>query len=206
MQALSGSTDGFGGDLRYGHPDGLSGADAICADTAERSLAGAREKQWRAFLSTRAVDAIDRVGDGPWYDRLGRLVARDRDGLQHTRPKDADPAIVDDLPNEYGVPNHDPDGTGYVDNHDVLTGSDAQGRLFRDDATCDDWTSVQAGTPRAGHCWPQSDENGRHWISEHELPGCAPGMHLADEDAAGPAGCVGCAGGYGAIYCLALVP
>ena len=44
-------------------------------------MSGAGAKSWRAFLSTirggpdGPVHAIDRVGNGPWYDRLGRLVA-----------------------------------------------------------------------------------------------------------------------------------
>src|SRR5688500_15900743 len=84
MQELSGNEDGFGGDLRFGETGegaGLRGADKICAATAERSMPG-NGKTWRAFLSTTGgeggeqVDAIDRVGDGPWYDRIGRLVAR----------------------------------------------------------------------------------------------------------------------------------
>ena len=51
---LSGSNDGFGGDLRYGEADGLSGADRICAEIAEYSMPGAGQKQWRAFLSVNA--------------------------------------------------------------------------------------------------------------------------------------------------------
>jgi hypothetical protein len=39
--------------------------------------------------------------------------------------------IRDDFPNEDGVPNHAPDPTqGQVDNHDMLTGSSAQGKLY----------------------------------------------------------------------------
>ena len=43
---------------------------------------------------------------------------------------DADPQIRDDCPNEYGIPNHDPDLTGEVDNHQILTGSGLDGRLY----------------------------------------------------------------------------
>src|SRR4029077_16905154 len=72
MRDLSGSQDGFGGDLRYGETGegaGLRGADKICAAIADRSMPGASAKQWRAFLSTVAgpVHAKDRVGSGPWY-------------------------------------------------------------------------------------------------------------------------------------------
>ena len=167
MQRLSGRQTGFGGDLRYGEADGLSGADKICAEIAEYSMAGDGQKGWRAFLSVTAgpdgspVHAIDRIGQGPWYDRMGRLVAMNLTDLANERPVGADPAIINDLPNEYGVPNHAPDAEeGEVDNHDILTGSDEAGRLYDDEeSTCQDWTSS-----------------------------------------------VGSGGGYGGIYCFALVP
>src|SRR5690349_20801870 len=53
MQELSGSEDGFGGDLRFGETGagaGLRGADKICTTIAEQSLPG-NAKTWRAFLS-----------------------------------------------------------------------------------------------------------------------------------------------------------
>lgn len=77
LQRLAKSPDGFGGDLRYGEPDGLAGADKICREIAESSMPGAGSKTWRAFLSVTKgpdgmpVHAIDRIGNGPWYDRLG---------------------------------------------------------------------------------------------------------------------------------------
>jgi len=164
IQRLSGSQSGFGGDLRYGEADGLSGADKICREIAEGSLKGAGKKTWRAFLSVtkgpkgEPIHAIDRVGDGPWYDRRGRLLAETKADLLHDRPMGADPAIVDDLPNEDGVPNHAPDGT-VVDNHDMLTGTGEDGKLYGEDwgATCHDWTSSVGsdGRPRVGHSWPR---------------------------------------------------
>ena len=164
LQELSGSQTGFGGDLRFGERGegaGLRGADKICATIAELSMPGAKEKSWRAFLSTSTVDARDRIGEGPWYDRKGRLVAQDLTALINERPGGAATEIVNDLPNEFGVPNHDPDGQGQVDNHDMLTGSNSMGRLYcPDDAghcTCDDWTSSEPkGRPRVGHSWPRS--------------------------------------------------
>ncbi|NLW30726.1 MAG: hypothetical protein GXY77_04625, partial [Fibrobacter sp.] len=86
LQELSGSQDGFGGDLRFGKTGpgaGLLGADSICQTIAEMSMPGSRVKKWRAFLSVEhgpdgnQVDAIDRIGSGPWYDREGRLLAPD---------------------------------------------------------------------------------------------------------------------------------
>jgi hypothetical protein len=173
LQELSGSQAGFGGDLRFGETGpgaGLRGADKICATIAERSMPGAGAKGWRAFLSATAddkgqqVDAIDRVGDGPWYDRLGRLVAPTKMDLVGFRPANGDPAIVNDLPNEDGVPNHQPDPTSpAVDNHDTLTGSNAEGRLYSSTATCLDWTTADGslgGRPRVGHSWPRSASPG----------------------------------------------
>jgi hypothetical protein len=169
MRELSGSPDGFGGDLRFGQADGLSGGDEICRQVAERSVPN-NGKVWRAFLSVTKgpdgapVHAIDRVGQGPWYDRVGRLVALNLDDLVQQRPRGADPAIINDLPNEYGTPNHDPDGTGNVDNHDMLTGTDAKGRLYGTDwgATCHDWTSKVGsdGRPHCGHSWPRTGGGG----------------------------------------------
>jgi hypothetical protein len=163
LRELSGSQSGFGGDLRFGETGegaGLRGADKICAAIAELSLPGSSSKRWRAFLSTSTVDAKDRIGEGPWHDRKGRIVARDLGTLLSERP-DADPVIINDLPNEFGVPNHDPEGTGQVDNHDTLTGTNSMGTLYCPDdpalCTCDDWTSAEpTGRPRVGHSWPRS--------------------------------------------------
>jgi hypothetical protein len=204
MRALSGSQNGFGGDLRFGQATGLAGADEICRQTAERGMPG-NGKTWRAFLSTVAgpVHAIDRIGTGPWYDRLGRLVAMTKADIATTRPTGADPLILNDLPNESGVPNHNPDGTGNVDHHDILTGSTATGMVSPSGATatCQDWTSVGTGTPVAGHSWPAS--SGMSWINSHTVPGCAAGVLTGG---GGGGSHVGSLGGYGGIYCFALTP
>ncbi len=144
MVELSGHEYGFGGDLRYGETGpgaGLRGADKICNEIAERSMPGSSVKQWRAFLSVKAdengntVHAIDRIGEGPWYDRVGRLVANTKADLVTSwhRIPTCDPTIVDDLPNEWGVPNHQPDpNLPPVENHHTLTGSTRFGRLYPD--------------------------------------------------------------------------
>jgi hypothetical protein len=216
MRRLSQSEDGFGGDLRYGEADGLSGADKICTEIAEHSMPGAGAKGWRAFLSVAEgpgggpVHAISRVGDGPWYDRLGRLVAMDVDALQNERPQGADPIIAEDLPNEYGVPNHRPDpNQPQVDNHHVLTGSNTMGELYMGDdrGTCGDWTSTaqSSGRPRVGFSWTVSSR--RHWISGQDEGGCGAGAVLTDGGGSDPSNpIVGSGGGYGGIYCFALMP
>lgn len=232
MQELSGSQDGFGGDLRFGEDGpgaGLRGADKICAAIAEKSMPGAGNKPWRAFLSVAAdengeqVDAIDRIGEGPWYDRLGRQFAAGKADLLAQRPTSADPAIQDDFPNEDGVPNHQPDPLqDAVDNHDTLTGSDVDGRLLDATSTCLDWTSAAGqtnvdGRPMLGHSWPRGgmggmgpgpgDMDGAHWIQSHSASGCAPGVNLIEMGPSPPgANTVGAGGGYGGIYCFSLVP
>jgi hypothetical protein len=171
LQELSGREIGFGGDLRFGETGagaGLRGADKICATIADRSLSGSSAKQWRAFLSAaddgagNPVHAIDRIGAGPWYDRHGRLLAPSIASLLNTRPQGGDPAIVNDFPNEHGIANHDPDGLGQVDNHDMLTGTNDRGQLYAAASTCLDWTSAtgdiaREGRPRVGHSWPRGD-------------------------------------------------
>jgi hypothetical protein len=213
MRMLSGNEKGFGGDLRFGKADGLSGADEICRQTAEMGMEGAGQKQWRAFLSTTAgpVHAIERIGEGPWYDRLGRLVAMNKADLANPRPVGAHELIIDDLPNEHGIPNGYPiPGGDRVDNHHTLTGSDEEGRLNGTDMgdTCNDWTSKEGalGKPRCGVSWPRND--GDSWISFLDEGGCAPGFNLI-EGAGPPQGdeqAVGANGGYGGIYCFSLTP
>src|SRR5688500_16135009 len=67
---------GNGGNL-----GGLAGADAHCQRLA--TAAGAGGKTWRAYLSTQgepgkpAINARDRIGNGPWYNVKGEMIARD---------------------------------------------------------------------------------------------------------------------------------
>lgn len=245
LQKLSKSEDGFGGDLTFGETGpgaGLRGADKICATIADMSMPNASLKVWRAFLSAskgedgKQVNAIDRIGAGPWYDRKGRMFAPDKASLLHFRPT-GDTAVINDFPNENGIPNHDPDNTGPVDNHDSLTGTNAQGQLFSATATCLDWTSKVAdpsvsGKPRVGHSWPRNAGGGTmggfpgggggrggfpggggdgdgygHWMSSLDEAGCGPSVRLVEMG--GPKASdptVGSGGGYGGFYCFALKP
>ena len=177
-------------------------------------MPGSGAKGWRAFLSVVAgpdgmpVHASTRIGEGPWYDRKGRLVAMNKTDLLKERPVGADPAILNDLPNEDGVPNRRPDPTmPEVDNHHVLTGSDALGRLYGPTATCLSWTSTAqtSGRPRIGFSWIAG--NRTNWISGQDEGGCGAGVNLAETGGSNPANpIVGSGGGYGGIYCLADTP
>lgn len=222
MRRLSKSQDGFGGDLRYGETTGLAGADKICREIAETAMPGAGAKTWRAFLSTVAgpVHAIDRIGEGPWYDRMGRVVAMTKAAITNARPMGADPAIINDLPNENGIPNHTdgmPGCTGNAcpDNHDILTGTGPMGRLYsmQMSNTCNDWTSAEAVNPGGrgrgpwcGHSWPRTG-SGVNWMSALAEGGCGPGVNLREQGGPLPGVYnVGTGGGYGGIYCFALTP
>ena len=67
---------GKGGDL-----GGIEGADKHCQSLA--TAVGAGNKTWHAYLSTQASDgkpainARDRIGQGPWYNARGVAVAKD---------------------------------------------------------------------------------------------------------------------------------
>jgi hypothetical protein len=229
LQDLSGSTNGFGGNFSFGKTGqgaGLLGADSICQCIAERSMPGSKVKKWRAFLSVAKgpagtpVNAIDRIGSGPWYDRVGRLVSNNLTELKNTRPAGADPAIKNDLPNEDGIPNHYPNGDGKaVDNHHMVTGSTTTGTLYtKTDGTaptCNDWTSTTAsGQPRCGFAWPRggmakseqtaSGSSSSHWISGFDAGGCVAGIHITTDMGGG--NIIGANGGYGGFYCFALTP
>jgi hypothetical protein len=220
------SEDGFGGDL-----GGLQGADALCQATAEAVSPCQKNKVWRAFLSTSSENAIDRIGAGPWYDRMGRLFANNLQELLYERPQNANAEIKNDFPNEFGITNHNPTATpgAEVDNHEILTGTGENGTVYSqqnggwgmgttcgdnedwtvEKATCWDWTSsLPEGCPRVGHSWP-GQSSGAHWISVWNEGGCAPGGVLSDSASlgGGPDGTrrVGSAGGYGAFYCFALL-
>ena len=229
LRALSGSQDGFGGDLRYGETGdgaGLRGADKICTAIAETSMPGSGAKGWHAFLSAPAmgsapaVNAIDRIGAGPWYDRTGRLFSANLTNLMATRPTDADAAIKNDFPNENGIPNHTDGALGCTgnscpDNHDTLTGSGSDGKLYTGgggsaNPTCSGWTTAvgSAGRPRVGHSWPRgSTGSAAHWMSSLDEAGCAPGVNLVETGGPNPNDpTVGSGGGYGGFYCFAEVP
>src|SRR5438093_7675058 len=64
---------GKGDGANYG---GLAGADAYCQTMA--ASAGRGGATWHAYLSTQgagAVNARDRIGNGPWYNATGGMVA-----------------------------------------------------------------------------------------------------------------------------------
>jgi hypothetical protein len=74
-----------------------------------------------------------------------------------------------------------------------------------------------AGTIICGHSFPREDNggpggggpggggpggDGTHWMSDHPLRGCGKGANLL-QNGPGEGTCIGCSGGYGAVYCFA---
>ncbi len=200
---------GFGGDF-----GGIAGVDEICQTIGEATGHGG--KTWRAFLSAtddgagNQVDAIDRIGTGPWYDANGRMVASGISGLLSGDRPDGDVASTSDLPDECGVPL-----SALGDAHDIITASNEQGRLnsTNPESTCNDWTSSDgnvgsgggfSGSVLCGHSFPREGGGfgGQKWLSDHPLRGCGKGANLI-QNGPGTGTCVGCSGGYGALYCFA---
>src|SRR3954454_19038986 len=120
-----GNGPGKGADL-----GGLEGADALCLQLAQRHGAGG--KTWRAYLSTQpadgkpAVNARDRIGNGPWQNFKGEAVAKNVDDLH----SDNNALAMNTSLTERGqiIP-----GVGFAPNrHHVLTVSPPEGRPFPD--------------------------------------------------------------------------
>ncbi len=65
--------------MHSGNLGGLAGADAECQRLAGAARAG--DRTWRAYLSTHgtrtqaAVNSRDRIGNGPWHNANGVMVA-----------------------------------------------------------------------------------------------------------------------------------
>jgi hypothetical protein len=137
---------GKGGDL-----GGLAGADAHCQALAQ--AAGAGNKTWHAYLSSstnpnngQATNARDRIGNGPWQNAKGAVIAKDVNDL-HTNPNINKETLLDEKGNRIKVRGDTPNM------HDMLTGSDMQGRAFPANLnlTCNNWTSSTFGSAMLGH-------------------------------------------------------
>jgi hypothetical protein len=162
---------GKGGDL-----GGLAGADAYCKTLA--TAAGQGDHDWRAYLSTQgkgAVNARDRIGTGPWYNFKGVKVAAD---LADLHGDTVDLARKGNLINKVTALTEKGEivpGEGEKpNNHDVLTGSQIDGRAWTDEAdhTCHNWTSSDEGSAYVGHMDRTSAGFGGSWNSTHGTRGC----------------------------------
>jgi hypothetical protein len=172
------SSTGGTGDL-----GGLAGADKRCQTLA--AAAGAGNRTWRAYLSTNgpgAVNARDRIGNGPWYNVKGQLIAQNLAELHSDKANINNDTGLDEQGrtiNSQGAPNR----------HDILTGSTVEGRMT--DMTCQNWTSSTTGSAMLGHHDRLARGTpGSPWNSAHPSKGCSAENLVAT-------------GGAGLIYCFA---
>lgn len=179
---------GNGGDL-----GGLAGADAHCESLAD--AVGAGDRLWRAYLSTQAFDgqeainAIDRIGQGPWYNANGTRVAESPEALTYDNSGINYWSALNEK-GEYIT------SLSMGDEHnqkDIMTGSKMDGTAMdpTENTTCSNWTSNDEGTAQSGHhdrffwyVW------GSSWNSAHASRGCS------QEGLRG-------SGGDGLFYCFA---
>lgn len=172
---------------------GLAGADSYCQSLAES--VGAGDLTWRAYLSTQAtetesaVNARDRIGDGPWHNAKGVLVANDISELHLNNMISKDTALDQNGSIVLGrgdTPN----------NHDILTGTQTDGTAFATstDMTCGNWTlGSSTGSAFVGHhdrIGPNEEAWAKSWNSSHASRGCGlPQLRGT--------------GGAGLLYCFA---
>ena len=123
---------------------GLTGADARCQRLA--AAVGHGSKTWRAYLSVAspATNARDRIGDGPYYNSQGMMLAATKDAL-HARSGDST-LFIDELGRRI---NGQWQGSPTPNQHDILTGSTLTGMLMAGN-TCGDWTGTGTNS-QVGH-------------------------------------------------------
>ncbi len=173
---------------------GLAGADAHCQ--ALGIAAGRGAAVWHAYLSTQgpgAVNARDRIGSGPWHNARGQVIAADNAVLHGDTIEQA--RIGNPLGKQFALNEKGElvNGVGDKPNqHDILTGSTADGRAFTDtaDHTCNNWTSNSTGSAQLGHHDKQGGGNSS-WNATHPSRGCSQDNLVAT-------------GGAGLLYCFAV--
>ena len=195
-----------------GNLGGIAGGDQICQNAAAASGGLNFNHTWHAYLSqeqrgaTPRLDARGRIGSGPWYNAKGQLIASNVADLHGDQQRDRNNMQKANVLNVKGevIPGVDsPQGT--QNEHDIMTGSDAQGRAFTDglDHTCGNWTSDGLQLPQANASFPaeraramlgHSDRTGGgnvSWNAAHMSQGCSkPALNAT--------------GSVGRIYCFAI--
>ena len=176
---------GDGGNL-----GGLAGADAHC--NALASTAGS-SRTWAAYLSTQgpgAVSARERIGEGPWANANGLVMATSVESLHYDNSNFNWTFSLDENGNQWASRiDGDPDFTV----HDVLTGTQIDGTAFSggQDRTCNNWTSNDEGSAHVGHADRYSFTTPcSPWNSSHGTPGCTQADLVQ-------------VGGAGLLYCFA---
>lgn len=168
---------GDGGNL-----GGLKGADAHCQKLA--AAVGAGSRTWRAYLSTQAlhggpvVNARERIGQGPWYNIKGEMIAQSLSHLHGDTIEEARAGnrinfrtALNELSKEINGHDDAPDLPRPGDHnwHDIMTGTQWNGMAYTDtaDHTCKNWTSNTDGSVQFGHY------NRVNWNSIHGSKECS---------------------------------
>jgi hypothetical protein len=167
-----------------GNLGGLAMADMRCQTLA--AAVGHGSKTWRAYLSVAEpmTHAINRIGEGPYYNSTGAVVAMTKAAL-HTRAGDA-ALFLDERGNRV---NGQWSGSPAPNQHDVLTGTQANGMLSMGN-TCSDWTAT-TGNAQVGH----SDGLGPNMATTGNFP-IWNGSHTSS------CGNLASTGGAGKLYCF----
>ena len=181
---------GKGADL-----GGLEGADRSARHWRRRRAPAARPGTLISAPRPQARPPLarDRIGTGPWQNFKGEIVAQNVDDLHGDNNKLGMQASL----TERGAVVA---GVGYTPNyHDVLTGSQADGRAFPagEDRTCRNWTSSTQGAAMVGHIdrkGLRDDAASKSWKSSH--PSRGPEGGCSQSDLRGT-------GGNGLFYCFA---
>jgi hypothetical protein len=178
---------------------GLTGADAHCQKLAAASgVAGAGSRTWHAYLSTQgpnAVNARDRIGNGPWANVRGGIIAKNVADLHGDTIEQAQMGNNLSRTTVLTEKNTTVKGAGDTPNeHDILTGSRSDGRAYTDaaDHTCSNWTSGAegAGAAQLGH-FDRTGGGNTSWNSAHPSRGCSQPNLVST-------------GGAGYLYCFAV--
>ena len=183
---------GDGGNL-----GGLAGADRHCQMLA--AAAGAGDKTWRAYLSLThpalTINARDRIGNGPWYNQQGVMIARNVEDLHSDNAS---------ITNQIGLDQNGEmiNGTGQGNRHDILTGSRPNGTAWpyammdllnfeNHNLTCSNWTSnAEDGSAIVGHHDRGGSVGYSAWNAAHPTNGCSQENLVST-------------GGAGLFYCFA---
>ncbi len=171
---------------------GLAGADAHCQALAD--AVGSGQRTWRAYLSTQgdgAVNARDRIGDGPWANVNGLIMATSVSSLHHDNSNFNWEHSLDENGEQF--PSRI-DGDPDFSEHDVLTGTQIVGTAFTagEDRTCGNWTSNDEGSAMLGHADRYSFTTpGSPWNTAHPSRSCSQDDLVAT-------------GGAGRFYCFAI--
>jgi hypothetical protein len=192
------TSSGLGDGANLG---GLKGADRHCQRLA--AAAGAGDRTWVAYLSTQgenATHARDRIGSGPWFNSNGVSIAENIDdlhredvNLNHETALDENGAVVPYVHRDDQGAAISPSEQPAPVEHDILTGSQADGTAFSpgDDRTCANWTSNGEGSAMLGHHDRRSLQPGiSSWNAAHPSRGCRQESLVAT-------------GGAGRFYCFA---